>query len=95
VTTALETSIIKGLQVVVKSLALKGIHQGISFGVKNHPANMLFPVTEGHPWNGITIVSGQTAKCVADEPGAVSWKRLEQGIDVIDTLRKDYASDSP
>ncbi len=80
---------------VVHGLALNGVHQSISVRVNNDPPDMSCPLAEDHPGGGITIVSWQIAKCVANEPVAISWERLEQGIDVIEPLRKDDTSNSP
>ena len=89
------TSFVEGLQVVVHGLALERVYQSVSFGVKNGPTNTTCPLAEGHLCRGITIVSWQIAKCVTNEPVAIFREGMEQGIDVINTLRKYDTLDSP
>ena len=85
----------KRLDVVVHFLALKSVYQRISTGMNNDPIDMSRPLAKGHLRSGIAIVSWQITKGIANKPVAIVWKRLEQGIDVIDSLRKDDTPNSP
>ena len=85
----------KRLHVVVHFLALKSVYQCISTGVNDDPTDMSCPLAKGHLRSGIAIVGWQITKCIANKPVTISRKRLEQGIDVINSLRKDDTPNGP